>query len=188
MREGGHHEEIGIVLRRARFAESSLIVTWITPGRGKLKTSVRSALRPGTAFCGRVELFHRVRICWRETGRGEVHALSEAEVVGGFQPPVAEAHRALRAASYFSALVEKLVPPDEGAPEIFDLLTRALNHLNSEPPRLRAVLFFERELARLLGILDPRDVSTASPAAALTAYAGGLPSGREALLQAISGE
>lgn len=174
------HEEEGIVLRRSRFAESSLVVTWMTPGRGKLKTAARSALKPGTAFSGRVELFHVARFSWQEATRGEIHTLREVELVQGFLPPEGEAHRALQAASYFAALIEKIVPPDAPAPEIFDLLRRALLYLNRGPGDRKAVLFFEQELARLLGILNPGD--SAGAVAELRSYAGGLPPGREELL------
>lgn len=174
-------EDVGFVLRRARFAESSLVVTWITQKSGPLKTSARSALRPGTALCGRVELFHEVRLSWQETRRGEVHLLQEAEVIWAFSPPLPQAHRALAAAAYFAALVEIILPPAEAAPEIYDLLSRGLHHLAISPPTPRALFHFERELARLLGILDP-EADSRSVTTALANYAGKLPPGREAIL------
>lgn len=175
------HEDVGFVLRRVRFAESSLLVTWLTRGQGVLKTSARSALRPGTDFCGRVELFHEARLAWQENRRGEVQILREAELVRSFSPPLSQAYQTLEAAAYFSALVENLLPPGQAVPEIYDLLARGLDHLANNPPSARAVLHFERELARLLGILEP-EAGSREVLRALSNYGGSLPPGREKLV------
>jgi DNA repair protein RecO (recombination protein O) len=55
-------------------------------------------------------------------------------------------------ASYFTELVEEATEPEHAEPEIYDLLCRGLTYLEGEHPTLRAIVFFEAELARLLGI------------------------------------
>ena len=50
-------EARAILLRRYRFSENSLVVVWLTDTHGKVKTSVRSATKPGSPFAGRLELF-----------------------------------------------------------------------------------------------------------------------------------
>jgi recombinational DNA repair protein (RecF pathway) len=57
--------------------------------------------------------------------------------------------------SYFIELLEYATEPDEPSPELFDLLRRALAHLDTTAASRRALLHFEKELVRLLGIAHP---------------------------------
>ncbi|MEO6789128.1 MAG: recombination protein O N-terminal domain-containing protein, partial [Chthoniobacteraceae bacterium] len=47
-----------ILLRKTRFSETSLIVTWFTRDCGRLKTIVKGALRPKSRFAGVLDLFY----------------------------------------------------------------------------------------------------------------------------------
>ena len=49
-------------------------------------------------------------------------------------------------------LIELVTEPEHPVPELFDLLLRALGYLDTGRPTLRALLHFETELVRLLGI------------------------------------
>ena len=64
-------------------------------------------------------------------------------------------------AAYFVELLDLLTEPEHPVPELFDLLLRALGYLESATPERRALLHFEKELARLLGIGDEGNASTA---------------------------
>jgi DNA repair protein RecO (recombination protein O) len=58
-------------------------------------------------------------------------------------------------AAYFVELLELVSEPEHPAPELFDLFQRALAHLNESAASMRALVHFEAELARLLGIRNP---------------------------------
>jgi DNA repair protein RecO (recombination protein O) len=73
------------------------------------------------------------------------------------------------------------VEPEHPAPELHDLLVRALDHLNTTQPSLRALHHFERELARLLGISRPPHPADLSLRDAL----GTLPASRGELLERL---
>ena len=164
-----------IILRRARFSETSLLLTCLTQSHGKVKISARGALRPHSSLSGRLDLWHLTRAVWVPSRKGEVHALREAEIIVPFQP-AEPAHVVLLVAAYFSALAELVSTPGEAQPEVFHLLQRALQYLTRQKPDQRAVIHFERQLAHILGILDP---SSQDPAQLLRSYIGKLPDLRE---------
>jgi len=173
------HEEDAIALRKTRFSESSLIVTWLGADSGKIKTSVRGALRAGSNFAGRVDLFHETRIIWSPPKRGDIAVLSDAEICAAFLPPPSAGFRNFQYAAYFCELVEAVIPFSQPAPELFDLLRRALRYLSETPAGPGALERFERQVVRILGIApehDPRPVS-----AVLGDYIGHLPPARSFL-------
>jgi len=86
----------------------------------------------------------------------------------------------LLAASYFSELCDLLSEPAHAAPELFDLLRRALGYLCSNDPSHRSVEFFEVETCRLLGFGHAGNVL-----GAIEAHAGRIPSNRRRLMAAI---
>lgn len=171
-----------IAIRRTRFSETSLMVTWFTEQGGKVRTSARGAMRPGSPLAGRVDLFHESRIYWTQARRGDVHTLKEAEIHRAFRP-AEPAHLSIMAAAYFAELVARCTQPEEPQPAIYDLLRRALAYLGAQPPGRRAVVFFETELARVLGIYGQDQAAVE----ALREYSGDLPPLRRELLQAIGG-
>lgn len=173
-------ESQAIALWRRRFSETSLIVCWLTPEFGKVKTSARGALKIGGALTGRVDLFHETLIRWSEARRGDVHTLKEAEIQLPF--PASASHEAFLAASYFAELVETGVEFSQPVPELFDLLRRALRFLRANAVDRRALRFFETRLAEFLGVLDAE-----SPAEeCLRKHLGKLPRLRSDLMQLLS--
>ena len=58
----------------------------------------------------------------------------------------------LEMAAYFVELLEATTELEAPVPELFELMRRALRYLEANEPSRRALLHFESELARLLGI------------------------------------
>lgn len=145
-----------ILLRRIPWSETSLIVTWLTESFGAIRTTARGARKPGNPFAGRLDLFFRADITFVPSRRGgDLHELREVGV-----PEPFDASRAggagLYMAAYFADLAGHCAPSMHPAPEIFDLLVRALGFLQDKPASEAALLHFEKEMARLLGVHDPR--------------------------------
>jgi DNA repair protein RecO (recombination protein O) len=169
-----------IAIRRSRFSETSLMVTWFTEQGGKVRTSARGALRPSSPLAGRIDLFHETRIFWVASRRGDVHTLKEAEIILPFAPGE-PAHLGVQAAAYFAELVAQCTQPEESHPEIYDLLRRGLGYLKKKPPSVPALHHFEKELARFLGIYEKE-----RPAVdALRGYIGHLPPQRAELFSVL---
>jgi DNA repair protein RecO (recombination protein O) len=162
-----------ILLRKTRFGDTSLIITWFTLAHGKLKTAARGALRPKSRFAGVLDLFFECEIGIAQSAKSDVHVLREAAL--------RDPREGMRRDFYFVELIELATEPGHPAPEIFDLLRRAFSHLGAMPATQRALLHFERELARFLGIQQP----DASPISAIGLAGHRIPSPRAALMKKL---
>jgi len=143
-----------ILLRKTRFSETSLIVTWFTRDHGRLKTVVKGALRPKSRFAGVLDLFFDCDISIARSAKSDLHTLREAGLRDA-RAGLRTDHRRVAMASYFVELFELTTEPEQSAPELYDLLQRAFGFLDQNPAEPRALLHFESELARLLGIAHP---------------------------------
>ncbi len=168
-----------ILVRKSKWSESSLLITWVTDAFGTLKTSARGALRSGSPFAGKVDLFHSAEISFTLSRSSTLHSLREISLTRPFDAPRAT-YQTVALASYFSELCAAVSPPMQPAPDLHNLLSRALAHLSSSPPTRRVFDHFEKETARLLGILD--QTGKTSPPNALTQLCGKLPSSRQTAL------
>jgi len=149
-----------LLLRRTKFSDTSLIITWLTRDHGKIKTIAKGALRPKSPFAGTLDLFFETEIAFVRSSRSEIHTLRETALRNPFEGLRKEYAR-VELAAYFVELLELLTEPEHPVPELFDLLHRALAYLEGAVPERRVLLHFENELARLLGIHDEGNAHTA---------------------------
>ena len=170
-----------ILLRKTKLTETSLIVTWFTAAHGRLKTVAKGARQPRSRFAGVLDLFFDCEIQFARSRRSDLHILREVTL--------REPHEGLRLeytrvalASYFVELLELITEPEHPSPELHDLLHRALGHLNANPASQRALLHFEAELVRLLGIGNP----AVTPAVSIGRVYHRLPSARAGLLKKLA--
>ncbi len=170
-----------ILLRRTKLSETSWIVTWFTAAQGKVKTVAKGARQPKSKFAGVLDLFFDCEIQYARSRKSELHQLREVEL--------RETHAGMRLdygrvalGAYFVELVELVTEPNHPAPELYDLLKRALGFLNLQPASLRALLHYESELVRLLGIQGQVGVT---PAVAIGRAYQRLPRERAALLKTL---
>jgi len=172
---------LGILIRRHRLTETSLIVTWCTQEMGLIRTVAKGALRPKSALTGRVDLFLTAELAIVESRRSDLHTLREAEVTN-HRFGVRESWQRVMAASYFVHLIEQVAEPATPIPELFDLLVRALDYLDRRDPDRRGVLHFEHELARALGV---HAAPGKTPWQALQLHARLRPNQRDPLMAAL---
>ena len=166
-----------ILLRKTRFSETSLIVSWFTRDCGRLKTVVKGALRPKSRFAGTLDLFFDCEITFARSAKSELHTLREADLRDS-RTGLRTDHRRVALASYFVELIELTTEPEHPAPELYDLLRRAFAFLDQNAAVPRALLHFESELARMLGIAHP----TLTPIVAIGRAHHRIPSSRAACL------
>ena len=170
----------GILLRKRKLSDTSLIVSWCTDSLGLIQTVARGARRPGSPFLGRLDLFFEAEVSIARSRKSNLHTLREVALVNAF-PGIRNDHRRMQAAAYFVELIEVCTETEHHEPEIFRLLQRAFGYLNEHDPDERAVVHFESELARITGVHDRK----ASAAMALGHLFGKLPSSRTALLKLL---
>lgn len=171
----------GILTRLTKLTDTSLIAHWFTPDVGLLHTVARGARRPKSPFAGRLDLFFSGEISVALSRHGSLDTLCEV-AIGNSREGLRRSWPATLMAGYFCQLAQTVVEPGHPEPEIFDLLRRALDHLETEEPTLRALRYFEAEIARNLGISGhPRQAE-----AALREALGTFPSCRPRILDLLS--
>lgn len=173
-----------ILLRKRKLSDTSLIISWCTESLGCIQTAAKGARRTKSAFAGKLDLFFEAEIAIARSRKSNLHALTEVVLRNPFSGIRANLLRT-QAASYFVELIELCTESDHHEPELFSLLRRAFAYLDGKDPDLRAVLYFETELARIAGVHDAKTLKS-NPALALAHLFGRLPSPRGDLLKAFA--
>jgi DNA repair protein RecO (recombination protein O) len=144
----------GILINRYKLTETSLIVHWCSADCGLIKTVAKGALRPKSAFAGHLDLFVTADIRFARSRTGDLHTLSETHWT---EPRihVRDSYLRVLAATYLVKLVELMVEKESALPEVHDLLTKALDYLNTHEPSQLLIERFETRLAEDLGVSTP---------------------------------
>jgi DNA repair protein RecO (recombination protein O) len=175
-----------ILLRKRKFSDTSLIVSWCTESLGCIQTMAKGARRAKTPFAGKLDLFFETEISVVLSRKSTLHTLAEVVVRNPFAG-IRENYPRTQAASYFVELIEICTERDHHEPELYSLLRRAFGYLDKNNPNLRAISHFETEVARVAGVHDTKRLN-ADPAFALGNLFGKLPLSRTPLLKALVSE
>jgi DNA repair protein RecO (recombination protein O) len=174
-------ESQAIITRLTRLTDTSLIVHWFTEEHGLIKTVAKGARRPKSPFAGKLDLFYGGEISVRQARQGELHSLREVSI-HAWREGLRRSYSITLLAAYFCQLLEAAVEPEHPIPELYDLLRRGLDHLDTSPPTLKAMHHFENELSRHLGIL----ANQGDPSLALRDALGHFPGSRADLIERLS--
>ena len=170
-----------ILLRRRKFSDSSLIVSWCTESLGCIQTMAKGARRSRSPFAGKLDLFYEAEIQISRSRKSSLHTLTEV-VLREPYAGIRQNYGRTQTAAYFVELIELCTERDHHEPELFGLLRRAFSYLDANDSSLAAISHFERELARIAGVHDDRALK-AHPAFALGNLFGKLPMSRAPLLK-----
>jgi DNA repair protein RecO (recombination protein O) len=173
-----------ILLRKRKFSDTSLIVSWCTEALGCIQTVAKGARRARSPFAGRLDLFFEAEIQIARSRKSDLHTLTEVLVKNPFGG-IRENYLRTKTAAYFVELIEICTERDHREPELFALMRRAFGYLDANDPNLRAVAHFETELARIAGVHDAKALQS-DPAFALGNLFGRLPLSRTPLLKALA--
>ena len=175
-----------ILLRKRKFSDTSLIVSWCTESFGCIQTVAKGARRAKSPFAGKLDLFFEAEISIVRSRKSDLHTLTEVVVKNPFAG-IRTNYLRMQAAAYFIELIEICTERDHCEPELFALLRRAFGYLDANDPMPRAVAHFETELARIAGVHDEKKLK-ADPAFALGNLFGRLPLCRTPLLKTLAAE
>jgi DNA repair protein RecO (recombination protein O) len=173
-----------ILLRKRKFSDTSLIVSWCTESLGCIQTVAKGARRVKSPFAGKLDLFFEAEIQIVPSRRSSLHTLTEVALRNPFGG-IRRNYLRTQTAAYFVELIELCTERDHREPELFALLQRAFGYLDTNEPNLRAVAHFETELARITGVHAAK-VGKSDPAFALGNLFGRLPLSRTPLLKVLS--
>lgn len=141
----------GTILRLHPLRETSVIAVWLTASHGIQRTVAKSATKAKGAFQGHLDLFFHNDLQWKTARQGDLHHLLSTTVIAT-RAGLRSDYDRLALASYFARLILQTVEPATPATDYFDLMQRALAHLEETAASRRALVHFERELTRLHGI------------------------------------
>jgi DNA repair protein RecO (recombination protein O) len=175
-----------ILLRKRKFSDTSLIVSWCTESLGCVQTVAKGARRAKTPFAGKLDLFFETEISVVTSRKSTLHTLTEVVLKNPFAG-IRKNYLRTQAAAYFVELIEICTERDHHEPKLFALLRRAFGYLDTNDPNLRAIWHFETELARITGVHDAKKLKT-DPAFALGNLFGKLPLSRTPLLKTLASE
>src|SRR5947199_3784999 len=162
-----------ILLRKRKFSDTSLIVSWCTESFGCIQTIAKGARRAKSPFAGKLDLFFEAEIQIARSRRSDLHTLTEVVVRNPFAG-IRSNYLRTQTAAYFVELIEICTERDHREPELFALLRRAFGYLDANDSTARAVAHFGTELARIAGGHDMKSLK-ADPAFALGNMFGRLP-------------
>ena len=186
-----------ILLRKRKFSDTSLIVSWCTESFGCVQTIAKGARRPKSPFAGKLDLFFEAEISIVRSRKSDLHTLTEVVLKNPF-PGIRSNYLRTQTAAYFVELIEICTERDHREPQLFDLSRRAFNYLDANDSTPRAIAHFETELARIAGVHDTKSVGDAvsvpreavsfpySAASALRNLFGRLPLSRTPLLKTLA--
>ena len=144
----------GTIIRRIPLTESSLIINWCTEDHGILKTVAKGARRPKSPFAGKLDLFCEAEFAIIRSKKSDLHPLRELSLTS-LRSGLRQSYLQTLAATYFVQLLNLVTEPETPITSLNNLLNRALNHLDKTLPDMKAILHYEKQMAQLLGILDP---------------------------------
>ncbi|HEU0273092.1 MAG TPA: DNA repair protein RecO [Candidatus Udaeobacter sp.] len=175
-----------ILLRRRKFSDTTLIISWCTESFGCIQTIAKGARRPKSPFAGKLDLFFESEISIVRSRKSDLHTLTEVVLKNPFAG-IRSNYLRTQTAAYFVELIEICTERDHREPELFALLHRAFGYLDLNDPTIRAVSHFETELARIAGVHDEKKLKVDS-AFALGNLFGRLPFSRTPLLKTLATE
>lgn len=129
-----------IVIRAVDFSETSRIVTFLCPGRGKLACMAQGVRRPKSQLAGLLDTFNRLEIVyyWKD-GRG-VQKLGEATLLDGFSALKSDLDKCTYAA-FPLELAYKTAQENEPSRALYDTLLSGLDGMRGwdGPARVHAM-------------------------------------------------
>ncbi len=170
----------GSILKLYPLGENGLIVVWLTPDYGIVRTAVRGARKAGSDFFGQLDLFYESEILCTKPKQGDLYGLKSVQLIRP-RLQLRSNLAKLRLASYMAKLILATVETGHAESCWHELLAGGLDYLNENDASLAILRHFEKRLAQLHGVYSPEQ----EPHRSLLKHFHILPAGREELLDAF---
>ena len=150
-------KSLAIVLRTVEFSETSLVVTLLTEGFGKVVALAKGARRLKGPFDGALDLLTICRVVFLRKSSGSLDLLTEAKLERRFHAATSSLP-ALNAGYYLAEMLRELTDEHDPHPQLFCLAHNTLVVLDELQPQqnqevAQHVMRFELMALRLLGHL-----------------------------------
>jgi DNA repair protein RecO (recombination protein O) len=138
------YRETGVVLRTMRLGEADRIVTFLTPGRGKVRAVAKGVRKTKSRFGGRLEPLNHVALLLYE-GR-ELDVVTQADTLEQFKSVREDLDRLAKATSLLEA-TDQVAQEHQAAPRLHSMLLGALRALAARDAVLLVPAFFLKLLS-----------------------------------------
>jgi DNA repair protein RecO (recombination protein O) len=122
------------------YSSSSHIVHWLTRQQGKMSTLLKGALRPKSPFLGEYELFSTSELLYYSKRPYALHTGKECAILHR-RDIFRTDWRAMQAASYLTALINRTTPEEAPQPGLFEFYETMLD-LSAEHGAAPSFLFW----------------------------------------------
>lgn len=117
-----------IVLRKVDFSETSRIVTFLTPQRGRFACMVKGARRKGSPMVALLDTYNRLEITYTWKESRQVQLLTEASLLDGFDAIKASIEH-IACAAFLLEIAGLIAQENNPAPDLFDASVEGLQAL-----------------------------------------------------------
>ena len=170
------HSE-AIVLRKVDFSETSRIVTFLTPDRGRMACMVKGARRKGSPMATLLDTYNRLEITYMWKESRQIQLLTEATLLDGYGT-VKASIEGIACAAFLLEMAGTVAQENDPAPELFHVLRNGLEHLN-----LKNVNSFTTLVQKILMILEAAGVAPDFNDKQLMDYIPRIPKSRQTDIQ-----
>ncbi|MDF1838843.1 MAG: DNA repair protein RecO [Planctomycetota bacterium] len=140
-----------LLLRRTPFGESSLVVRLLTPDQGRVDLVAKGAYRTTSRFFAVLDWFHTLQVEFRSKAQG-LAPLQNAEWLQRRRHMTGRRDRYVAGLTVLE-LCDVAAQPGTAEPQLFELATECLDHLNSgDLPADLELVIFEAHFLELLGV------------------------------------
>jgi len=139
------YREVGVVLRTYKLGEADRIVVILTQGRGKVRAVAKGVRKTSSRFGARLEPTSHVLLQLHE-GRGELHTVSQAELVETNDELRCDLDKLGRAAAMLEA-IDQVAQEGEESPQLYEMLVGGLRAAAKWSSPLVVPAFFCKLLA-----------------------------------------
>ena len=135
-----------LVLKSAKFRDTSLITTFLTADFGKIKALSKGVRKERSLVLSHYEPFSHVQIVFYEKTKSDIHFLSECTLLYFFSKIRSDFEK-ISWASYLTEVAEAVLPVHEKNCVLFRLLLDVLHAMEKGPPSHLACIFEVKLLA-----------------------------------------
>jgi DNA repair protein RecO (recombination protein O) len=139
-----------IVIRTVPWSETSLIVTLLTRGFGKVSAIAKGARRLKSPFDGSLDLLSLCSVVFIDKSGDVLDVLTESKLIRRFRSASANLD-ALNCGYYLADVLNRITESDRELSDLFHLTDQTLTLLDQGLPPLSLTVRFEWQCLRMLG-------------------------------------
>ncbi len=145
---------VGLVLRYVPVTNTSRVVSWLTPDRGRITTLIRGSQRPKSFFLGQYDLFYTCELVYYERRLEGLHVARECAALSA-RESFRRDWKACAAASYLAGLALRTTLRDTPQEDLYNLYSNGFDAFAADGADSASLAWFELRLLSAVG-LAPR--------------------------------